>query len=110
MRWQGVVGGGFKGPLVELVLENVVHSFIGLDPGAVGPLASGLQALWGVAFGQAEDTQAGAVSLLRVPAGIERPADEFAGLLADFSGPAQKALRRPLAVELVLGRHVHAVG
>ncbi len=111
--FHGAAGGcwlGVQRALVEFVFENIVDTFVGANAGGIGTLAGGFQAFRGVAFGQAEDAQAGTVSLLRVPAGRKRPADQFGGLRADFCGPAQKALRGLLAVELVLGRHRHAVG
>src|SRR3990170_7668810 len=110
MRRQGEVGCGVKLPLVEFVLENVVHPFVGANTGSISPSAGSFQAFRGVALGQAKDTQASTVSLLRVPAGVESTPDKFGSLLADLSSPTQKSFWRPLAVELVLRRHMHAMG
>ncbi len=89
---QGGVAGGIQLPLVEFVLENVVHPFVRPNTGRIGPFAGSFQPFRGVTFGQAKHAQASTVSLLRVTASVQGMADQFGSLLTDLSGPVQKAL------------------
>ena len=59
-----------------------------------------------VALGQTQEAEAGAVGLLRVTARIEDGGNQGGGRQPDLLGPADEAVRRPVAHLAVLLGHV----
>jgi hypothetical protein len=69
--------------LVELSVEDVLDAFVGDNASRQGAATGGLQAVLAVPLGQPEQTQAGAVGLLRMLARVEERLDELSGEWAD---------------------------
>ena len=62
--------------LVEVMLEDGGHAFIGITLQTKRPPASGLQALGPVGLGQSDEPEAGAEALLRMDTAFEQGFDE----------------------------------
>lgn len=96
--------------LVEALLEQVAHGAAVKRPQLHGAAGRRLQARVTVLARQREQAQAGAIAHLRVRFVGQLVLDDLPGLRADSLTPVEQALRRPLAVRLVRGRHVFALG
>ena len=94
--------------LVEALLEQVAHGAAVKRPQLHGAAGRRLQARVTVLARQREQAQAGAIAHLRVRFVGQLVLDDLPGLRADSLTPVEQALRRPLAVRLVRGRHVFA--
>lgn len=92
--------------LVELGVENVLDALVGDYASWQSAATGGFQALLAVRLGQPQETEAGAISLLRMLARFEERLDDLGSVGADRQSPVDESLRCPLQVFLVRGRHM----
>jgi hypothetical protein len=98
--------GFFELDLVELGVEDVLDTLVGVDAGRKGPAASSLQAFLAVAVTETQEAEAGTVGLLRMPAGFQEHMHQLGSMGAGLFRPVHEPLRRPLQVFLVGRRHM----
>ena len=87
-------------------LEDRFDAAVAVAADGQRPCGGRFQAGVAVALGQTQETEAGAVGLLRVTPGIEDGGDQGGGRRPDLLGPADEAVRRPFAHLAVLLGHV----
>ena len=105
-----VRGALWRGPLVELVVEDGFDGAIGPGADLDGPLGGGLDARRAKGTGKTDDAETGAVSLLGMRPGLENVLAQGRGRRADLAGVFPDALDRPAGVAPVTGRHVFGNG
>jgi hypothetical protein len=95
-----------RAPAIEVVLEDGGDGGIGAGADLERPLASGLEALAAMAFGEPEDADAGAKALLGMAAFAHDDINESSGVGPDVSGLTADPLRGPGGVAAMRARHV----
>src|SRR3984885_179400 len=101
-----VRGALWRGPPVELVVEDGFDGAIGPGADLDGPVGGGLDARRAKGTGKTDDAETGAVSLLGMRPGLKDVLAERRGRGADLAGVFPDAFDRPAGVAPMAGRHV----
>src|ERR1700691_2103616 len=96
----------WRGPPVELVVEDGFDGAIGPGADLDGPLGGGLDARCAKGTGKTNDAETGAIALLGMRPALEDVLAQRRGRRADLAGVFPDALDRPAGVASVAGRHV----
>jgi len=102
--------GLLQGDLIEAGIQDVLDPFVRVDAGGQSATRGSFKTLSGAAFGQAQDPEAGTISLLGVSARGQGGLDELPGLGPDLLRPAQEAVGGPLGIVTVVWWHVFQQG
>ena len=84
--------------LVAVIGQDVANMLVLGDADMQGERATGLQPCVAVSFGQGQQSQAGSITVFRVPVLGQLPCDDLSGGGADALTPLDQALRSPLPV------------
>ena len=112
-RWDNgrrFVESGTLWVLVELGVEDVLDALVRVDAGPKGAVARRFQAILPVVIPEAQDAQAGTVSLLRVLARFHQRLHELRNVRPHRPRPARDPLRRPFLILLMSRGHVFRDG
>ena len=99
-----------KGLLVQVFLEDGFNAFEGVGRDSQRSGAGGFKAVWGVAFAQAHDAEAGSETLFRVGFALKDGAEEPLCIWAIFLCPLEDSGGGPLKISLVTLGHVLVQG
>lgn len=79
--------------LVELGIQDVLDALVGVNAGHKSTVTGGLQALLTVAAAETQQSQTGAVGLLRMLAGVKQRLYELGCARANALRPTREAIR-----------------
>src|SRR5271157_423427 len=96
----------WRGPPVELVVEDGFDGAIGPGADLDGPVGGGFDAHRAKGTGKPDDAETGAIALLGMGPGLEDVFAERRGRRADLAGVFPDALDRPAGVAPMAGGHV----
>ena len=83
----------FKLDLVELGIEDVLDTLVGVNTGWQSPAAGSFEAVLTVAVAETQDAQTGTVGLLRMFAGVQKRLHDLGCVRANGLSPAREAFR-----------------